>query len=156
MHLRLAAQTLHIGKKMLLVGTHRTPETLVIGERRTEAEGKHGRQMKALRDDAGMVFRGLLIESVGIVLRMFGDDDGEIARGKEKCLVAEQPADCVQGRRTTMAVQFWERLTFSDAIRVPCHLFRSKNTLPVRRAPSCVVIKKLLPLRILPLSIVAR
>jgi hypothetical protein len=100
-HLGLAAEFIDVALKLALVGADGLAEGFVVVEDGAEAEGKNRGVLKAVGDDAGVVDAGLLIEVIrGVV---FADDDGEVAGGVEKYLVAADADDGFEGNWFTMA-----------------------------------------------------
>jgi len=75
MHLGLAAQTLDVGLKVSLIGANGTAKRVVVLEGGAEPEGKNCGKFETVRDYAGMVFGGLLIEPVAVFRIMLGDND---------------------------------------------------------------------------------
>ena len=61
-HLGLAAEPFDVGDEVALVGADGAAQTIVVGEGGVEAEGKHGGEFEAVRDDACVILGGLLIE----------------------------------------------------------------------------------------------
>src|ERR1700751_2750167 len=92
-HLRLAAETFNVGQEMSLVGTDRAAQGVVVLKRGAEPERKNRGAVKATGDHAGVIAGGGLgigaDEATGVLVQMFGDDDGEIGCGKEKDLISE-------------------------------------------------------------------
>ena len=82
MHLGFAAQPLDIRLKMTLIGTYGATKGVVILEAGSETERQHGGMLKALRNDAGMIFGGLLIHTGDVFRSVLGDHDSKVGRGK--------------------------------------------------------------------------
>ena len=78
-HLGLAAEALHVGHEVALVGADRAAEGVVILKGGAEAEGQHGGVGKAPGDDAGVVAgSGLGVgagQPGGVLGQVLGDDD---------------------------------------------------------------------------------
>ena len=125
MHLSLAAEALDIRQKVPLVGTYGAAKTIVILEGGGEAEGKHGGELEAVGDDAGVIASGLLSfasEPGAVRCAVFGDNYGKIAGGKEEGLVTEEAGDSGEGHRTAVAGKIRKGLAFCYAVCVPRHV----------------------------------
>jgi hypothetical protein len=105
-HLRFAAETFNVGQEVALIGTDRTAQGVVILKRGAEAEWKDGGAVKAARDHAGVITgSGLGFrtgKAVGVLMQMFGDDNGEIGCGKEEDLVSKKAGDSCERHRATV------------------------------------------------------
>src|SRR6185312_5615557 len=112
-----------VGLKVSLVRADGTAKSIVVLKGSAEAEGQDGREFETVRDDAGVVLGCLLVEPLMVLGAMLGDDDGQVTGGKEECLVTEEPGDPGEGHWATMTAKFRKRLSFCDAIGVPCHIF---------------------------------
>jgi hypothetical protein len=90
-HLGLAAELIDVAEELALVGADGLAQDVIVVEDGSEAEGKDGGVLEAVRDDTGVVNAGLLIESFeGVVLT---DDDGKVAGGVKKDLIAAYTKD---------------------------------------------------------------
>ena len=105
-HLRLAAETFYIGQEVALIGADRAAQSVVVLKAGAEPERKDSGTVKAARDHAGVITGGGLGfkagQASGILLEMFGDDDGEIGCGKEEDLVSEEAGDPREGHRAAV------------------------------------------------------
>jgi hypothetical protein len=105
-HLRFAAETLYIGKKVALVGANRSAQSVVVLKRGAEPERKDSGTVKATGDHAGVIAGGGLGFRAGqarsVLLEMFRDDNGEIGCGKKEDLISEEAGDPREGHRTAV------------------------------------------------------
>ena len=68
MHLRLAAQPLHVVDEVPVVGADGAAQSVVVFKVGAEAEWEHGGVFEALRDHARMVTLRLLVHA-GVIFR---------------------------------------------------------------------------------------
>jgi hypothetical protein len=105
-HLGLAAETLYVGKEVPLVGTDRTAQSVVVFKGGAEPERKDSGTVEATGDHAGVITgSGLSFragQTRGVLVEMFGDDDGEIGCGEEEDLISEEAGDPREGHRTAV------------------------------------------------------
>jgi hypothetical protein len=89
-----------------LIGTDGTAEGVVILKGSTEAEGKDGGFGEATGNYVGMLPGGGLgigaDHADGVLRQVLGDNDGEIRRGKEECLVTEEAGDSCERHRAAV------------------------------------------------------
>jgi hypothetical protein len=96
-HFSLAAETLHIGKEVALVGADRAAQSVVVLKGGAEPERKDGGTVEATGDHASMITGSGLgfrtDHTCGVFLQMLRDNDGEIGCGKEEDLISEEAGD---------------------------------------------------------------
>ena len=78
-HLGFAAQFIYIALELTLVGTDGLAQNFIVIEYGSKAEWKNGGVLKTVRDDAGVIYAGFLIQTV--IWVMLADNDREIAGG---------------------------------------------------------------------------
>ena len=148
-HLRLAAQTLHVGLKMTLIGSDGAAQRVVVLERGAKAKGKYSRQFETICYNPGVILSRLLIHPCTVFRAVLGDDDSQIAGGKKESLITEHARDPGQRHRAAVPAKFRKCQSFCNAIGVPCHMF----ILPMRaersNCPFRKLVMKLKPIRIL-------
>jgi hypothetical protein len=105
-HLRLAAETLHVGQEVTLVGADGTAHGVVVLKGGAKPERKDSGTVKAAGDDAGVISGSSLGfstgQACGVLVEMLRDDDGQIGCGKEEDLVSEEAGDPREGHRTAV------------------------------------------------------
>ncbi len=100
MHLGLAAEFVDVAEELALIGTDGFAEDFVVVEDSPESEGKYGGMLKAIRDHPGVINTSLLVEGFGWVVLAY--DDGEVACGIEKHLIAAYSKDGFKRYRLAM------------------------------------------------------
>jgi len=109
-HLSLAVEPFQIGQEVALVGADGPAQSFIICKYGVEAEGKNGGKFEAVADYARVIHRRLLWPAfceivIGI---MFGNDDGQVAGGKKKCLISKDAIYLAEGNWLTMTGKFRE------------------------------------------------
>jgi len=99
-HLRFAPQLVDVALELALVGADGLAQAFIVGEDGAESEGQHGGVLEDVGDHTCMVHAGLLVEGFrGVVL---ADNDGEVAGGVKKYLVAAYSDDRLHRNWFTM------------------------------------------------------
>jgi hypothetical protein len=88
-HLGLAAEPLDIRHEVALIRPDRAAQRVVVLKRSAETKWQNSGVFEAIRDNAGMVLRRLLVQP-GIVFGcVLGDNDGKIAGWEKERLITE-------------------------------------------------------------------
>src|SRR5260370_11310874 len=118
MHLRLAAQTLDISLKVALVRSNGPAQRVVVLKRSAKAEGKYGRKLKTVCNNAGVIFSRLLIHPCTVFRAVFGDDDGQIAGGKKERLITQHTRNPRQKHSAAVPAKVRKCQAVCNSIRI--------------------------------------
>ena len=100
-HFSLAAQSVNVAEELPLVRPNGFAEGFVVVENSSESEWEDGGVLKAVRNNPGMIYAGLLVQGIrGVV---FAYDDREITCRVKKDLVTAYPKDRFHWYRFAMA-----------------------------------------------------
>jgi hypothetical protein len=129
MHLGLAAELVDIAEELALVGPDGLAKALIVAEDGAETERENGRVLEAVGNDPGVVYAGLLVQSLCGV--MFAHDHGQVAGRIKEDLVATDAVDGFHRNWFAVASYFRKSLFFTDAVGIPCHVETLRARAPV-------------------------
>ena len=103
-HLSLAAQLVYVRHKLPLIRADGSAQAVVVVEYGSKPEGQNCGMLEAVGDDPGVVHAGSLVQGFrGVV---FADNNGQVAGGIKKDLIAAHSEDGFHRNRFAMTGQF--------------------------------------------------